>query len=104
MRSPNHQPGTCLGILEQLLKLINHRLEAASIANALHMKAGQLEAVIGALIIASSQPETMIDTAAEALGMPAARVREAVEAVGGVEAIQRLSERLNYPDHGLPAN
>ncbi len=55
--------GACLGILEQLLKLINDRLEAASIPNSLHMKAGQLEAVIGALIVASSRPETMIDTA-----------------------------------------
>lgn len=68
------------------------------------MKPAQLEAVIGALIVASTQPETMIDTASEALGLPVTRVREVVEAVGGVEAIQQLSKRLDYPDHGLPAN
>ena len=96
--------GACLGILEQFLKLIDRGLDAAAITNKLGMKPAQLEAVIGAALVASPQADTMIETASEAVGISASRCQEAVDALGGVQAIVRLSQRLDYPNHGLPAN
>jgi hypothetical protein len=101
--SSHHQPGARLGILEQFLQLIGGGLDAAAITTKLGMRPAQLEAVIAAALVASPQSETMIETASEALGISARRCQEAVDALGGVQAIVRLSRRLNYPDHGLPA-
>lgn len=95
--------GACLGILEQFLALIDRGLDAATITTKLGMKPAQLEAVIGAALVASPQADTMIETASEAVGISASRCQEAVDALGGVQAIVRLSQRLDYPDHGLPA-
>ena len=96
--------GAYLGILEQFLALIDRGLDAATITTKLGMKPAQLEAVIGAALVASPQADTMIETASEAVGISASRCQEAVDALGGVQAIVRLSHRLDYPNHGLPAN
>ena len=101
---PTINPGAGLGILEQFLKLIDRGPDAAVITNKLGMKPAQLEAVIGAALVALPQADTMIETASEAVGISASRCQEAVDALGGVQAIVRLSQRLDYPNHGLPAN